>query len=131
MKLEVLETPSGLTRDNLQIIAWNPSDMTVIGSIDTSGALDPEYPNFDYGEPVVFGDYVAWPILWSDDANADYKPAVDVILASARSDAPAFALSDRRCGGGWSQFVDDAGDLYALGNAKAAAEASWPRCGIR
>jgi Domain of unknown function (DUF4374) len=105
-----------MTRDNLQIIVWNPSDMTVLGSIDTSAALDPEYPSFDYGEPVVFGDYVAWPILWSDDANADYKPAVDVILASTSSDAPAFAISDRRCGGGWSLFVDD-GDLYALGNA--------------
>jgi hypothetical protein len=106
-----------MTRDNLQIIVWNPSDMTVSGSIDTSGALDPEYPDFDYGEPVAFGDYVAWPILWSDEANADYKPAVDVILASATSDAPAFAISDRRCGGGWSLFVDDTGDLYALGNA--------------
>jgi hypothetical protein len=106
-----------MTRDNLQIIVWNPSDMTVLGNIDTSAALDPEYPSFDYGEPVVFGDYVAWPILWSDDANADYKPAVDVILASKSSDAPAFSISDRRCGGGWSLFVDDVGDLYALGNA--------------
>jgi hypothetical protein len=106
-----------MTRDNLQIIVWNPTDMTVLGSIDTSSALDPDYPDFDYGEPVLFGDYVAWPILWSDDDNADYKPAVDVILASATSDVPAFAISDRRCGGGWSLFVDDTGDLYALGNA--------------
>lgn len=106
-----------MTRDNMTIIVWNPTDMTVIGSIDTSGALDPDYPSFDYGEPVVFGDYVAWPILWYDDANADYKPAVDVILASASSEAPAFAVGDRRCGGGWSLFTDDEGDLYALGNA--------------
>jgi hypothetical protein len=106
-----------MTRDNLQIIVWNPSDMTVIGSIETSTALDPEYPSFDYGEPVVFGDYVVWPILWYDDDNADYKPAVDVIFASASTDAPAFAVTDRRCGGGWSLFVDDVGDLYALGNA--------------
>jgi uncharacterized protein DUF4374 len=106
-----------MTRDNLQIIVWNPSDMTALGSIDTSAALDPEYPDFDYGEPVVFGDYVAWPVLWSDDDNSDYKPAVDVIIASATSDAPAFSISDRRCGGGWSLFVDDIGDLYALGNA--------------
>jgi hypothetical protein len=80
-----------MTRDNLQIIVWNPTDMTVLGSIDTSSALDPDYPDFDYGEPVLFGDYVAWPILWSDDDNADYKPAVDVILASATSEVPGFA----------------------------------------
>jgi hypothetical protein len=106
-----------MTRDNMQIIVWNPEAMTVSGSIDTSAAIDPNYPSFDYGEPVLFGDYVAWPILWSDDDNFDYKPSVDVILASASSDAPAFALSDSRCGGGWSLFTDPEGDLYALGNA--------------
>jgi hypothetical protein len=106
-----------MTRDNMQIIVWNPTDMTVIGGIDTSGAPDPDYPSFDYGEPVVFGDYVAWPILWYDDSNSDYKPAVDVILASATTDAPAIAISDARCGGGWSLFTDEQGDLYALGNA--------------
>lgn len=106
-----------MTRDNLQIIVWDPSDMAVLGTIDTSAALDPGYPGFDYGEPVLFGDYVAWPILWFDDSTSDYKPAVDVILAAADADEPAFALSDRRCGGGWALFTDDAGDLYALGNA--------------
>lgn len=106
-----------MTRDNMQIIVWNPTDMTLLGSIDASAALDPDYPSFDYGEPVVFGDYVAWPILWYDDENSDYKPAVDVILASASNEEPAFSVSDRRCGGGWALFTDDEGDLYALGNA--------------
>jgi hypothetical protein len=106
-----------MTRDNLQIIVWNPEQMIVIGSIDTSAAIDPAYPSFDYGEPVVFGDYVAWPVLWYDYDNFDFKPSVDVILASASSEAPAFAVSDSRCGGGWSLFTDELGDLYALGNA--------------
>jgi hypothetical protein len=106
-----------MTRDNMQLVVWNPREMTVIGSIDTSAAIDPDYPGFDYGEAVVFGDYVAWPILWFDEDNADYKPAVDVILASAGSEAPAFNVSDRRCGGGWGLFTDERGDLYALGNA--------------
>jgi hypothetical protein len=106
-----------MTRDNLSIIVWDPEAMAVLGSIDTSAALDPGYPSFDYGEPVVFGDYVAWPILWYDYDNFDFKPSVDVILASAHTDAPAFAVSDSRCGGGWSLFTDEQGDLYALGNA--------------
>jgi len=106
-----------MTRDNLQIIVWNPEEMIVLGSIDTSAAIDPSYPSFDYGEPVVFGDYVAWPVLWYDYDNFDFKPSVDVILASASSEAPAFVVSDSRCGGGWSLFTDDVGDLYALGNA--------------
>jgi hypothetical protein len=42
-----------MTRDNMQIIVWNPTDMTVSGSIDTSAAIDPNYPSFDYGEPVL------------------------------------------------------------------------------
>ena len=106
-----------MTRDNLQIIVWNPEEMAIIGSIDTSAAIDPSYPSFDYGEPVLFGDYVAWPVLWYDYDNFDFKPSVDVILASASSEAPAFAVSDTRCGGGWSLFTDELGDLYALGNA--------------
>jgi hypothetical protein len=106
-----------MTRDNLQIIVWNPEEMIVLGGIDTSAAIDPNYPSFDYGEPVVFGDYVAWPVLWYDYDNFDFKPSVDVILASASSDAPAISVSDSRCGGGWSLFTDELGDLYALGNA--------------
>jgi len=106
-----------MTRDNLNIVVWNPEAMKTIGTIDTSAALDPDYPSFDYGEPVLFDDYVAWPILWYDYDTLDFKPAVDVLLASANSDEPAFALSDTRCGGGWSLFVDPEGDLYALGNA--------------
>ena len=106
-----------MTRDNLQIVVWNPEDMVVLGGIDTSAAIDPNYPSFDYGEPVTFGDYVAWPVLWYDYDHFDFKPSVDVILASASSDGPAFMVSDSRCGGGWSLFTDDRGDLYALGNA--------------
>jgi hypothetical protein len=37
------------------------------------------------------------------------------------NDSHRFFLSgvrgDSRCGGGWGLFTDDAGDLYALGNA--------------
>jgi hypothetical protein len=106
-----------MTRDNLQIIVWNPESMTISGEIDTSAALDPNYAEFDYGEPVVFGDYVAWPILWYSYDDFDFKPSVDVIFASSSSNEPAFAVSDSRCGGGWSLFTDDRGDLYALGNA--------------
>jgi hypothetical protein len=106
-----------MTRDNLRIIVWDPQEMTVLGSIDTSAALDPNYPEFDYGEPVLFGDYVAWPILWSSYDDFDFKPSVDVILAPAWTNEPAFAVSDPRCGGGWSLFTDEQGDLYALGNA--------------
>jgi hypothetical protein len=106
-----------MTRDNLNIIVWNPEAMETIGTIDTSDALDPNYPSFDYGEPVLFDGYVAWPILWYDYDSFDFKPSVDVLLASATSEEPAFALSDSRCGGGWSLFTDPRGDLYALGNA--------------
>jgi hypothetical protein len=106
-----------MTRDSMQIIVWDPTEMTTSGTIDTSAAIDPNYPNFDYGEPQLFGDYVAWPILWDDYDQFDFKPSVDVIFASASSNAPAFAISDSRCGGGWSLFTDQIGDLYALGNA--------------
>jgi hypothetical protein len=106
-----------MTRDNLEIIVWDPTEMAVTGTIDTSASIDPVYPNFDYGEPVLFGDYVAWPVLWDDFDNHDFKPSVDVILASATGDEPTFTVSDPRCGGGWSLFTDDEGDLYALGNA--------------
>ena len=106
-----------MTRDNMTIIVWDPSAMETLGTIDASAALDPDYPSYDYGEPVVFDGHVAWPITWYDYDNFDFKPSVDVILASATDDAPAFALSDTRCGAGWSLFTDPEGDLYALGNA--------------
>ncbi len=107
------ERAYSMTRDNLRIVVWNPTEMTVIGGIDTSAAIDPRYTEFDYGEPVLFGDYVAWPILWYSYDDFDFKPALEVILASASSEEPAFAVSDLRCGGGWSLFSDDEGDLHA------------------
>jgi hypothetical protein len=106
-----------MTRDIMQIVVWDPSAMEVIGSIATDAAVDPDYPELDYGEPVLFVDYVAWPVLWYDYDKRRFKPEVGVILASTRSEVPAFVVRDSRCGGGWSLFTDTAGDLYATGNA--------------
>ncbi len=50
-----------MTRDNLNIVIWNPTAMETLGTIETGAALDPNYPSFDYGEPVLFDGYVAWP----------------------------------------------------------------------
>lgn len=106
-----------LTRRNLEIIVWNPSAMQVLGSISVPEGIDPNYAELDYGEPALFGDYVAWPINWGDSKALRFKPELAVILAKANSEEPALIARDRRCGGGWSLFVDDAGDLYATGNA--------------
>lgn len=106
-----------LTRSELAIIAWDPTEMEVLGVISGEALIDPEYPELDYGEPVVFGDYVAWPIQWTDYDHNRFSPDLGVVLASTKSFDPAFVLRDHRCGGGWSLFVDDEGDLYATGNA--------------
>jgi hypothetical protein len=106
-----------LTRDELAIVAWDPTEMAVLGSISGDALIDPEYPELDYGEPVVFGDYVAWPIQWTDYDNNRFSREVGVVLASTSSLEPATVLRDGRCGGGWSLFVDDRGDLYVTGNA--------------
>jgi hypothetical protein len=106
-----------MTRNNMQIVVWDPTAMEVLGSIATDAAIDPEYPELDYGEPAVFGHYVAWPILWYDYDRLRFKQEVGVVLASTTSDAPAVVVRDSRCGGGWTLFTDDAGDLYVTGNA--------------
>lgn len=78
------------TRGELQIVIWNPRDMTLLGSIDMSAAIDPDYAELDYGEPVAFGDYVAWPMLWNDSNAQRYKPDVGVVPAArAYGRAPA------------------------------------------
>jgi len=105
-----------LTRDELELIVWDPTEMVVITSISAANLRDPEYPDLDYGEPALFGDHVAWPIQWSRDGSS-FKPEVGVVLASTTSNEPPLVLRDGRCGAGWMLFVDDAGDLYATGNA--------------
>jgi hypothetical protein len=128
-----------MTRDNLQLVAWDPTEMALIGSISTDALLDPEYPDLDYGEPVVFGDHVAWPILWYDEDNFRFKPELGVVLASSTSLEPLSVQRDTRCGGGWSLFKDTAGDLYVTGNAWfgfahffGPDAASWPNdCVLR
>lgn len=98
------------------MVVWDPESMQVLGSIPTEGLFDPDYPRVEYGEPVAFGDYVAWPILWSDYDNLRFKPELGVALVPAEIDAEPLILSDARCGAGWSLFEDPEGDVYAVGN---------------
>jgi hypothetical protein len=106
-----------LTRNNMQIVVWNPTTMELLGSISTDAVPDPDYPDLDIGEPARFGDHVAWPVLWYDYDNLRFKPELGVILAAAGTEDAAFVERDSRCGGGWSLFTDSAGDLYVTGNA--------------
>jgi hypothetical protein len=103
--------------DALGMVVWDPSSMQVLGSISTEGFVDPDYPRVEYGEPASFGEYLAWPILWSDYDNLRFKPEVGVALTNIASDAPPIVLRDARCGAGWTLFTDRAGDLYVTGNA--------------
>jgi Domain of unknown function (DUF4374) len=101
--------------DSLDVISWDPSTME-IRHVTTPDALeDPDYPRVEYGEPELFGDFVAWPVLWSDYDNFRFKPEVGVVLTALEGDAAAKVVRDRRCGAGWELFVDDAGDLYVTG----------------
>jgi hypothetical protein len=106
-----------LTTENMQIVAWNPTEMVILGSISTAALEDPDYVRVEYGEPTVFGEYVAWPILWYDYDNLRFKPEQGVALAKIGSLEPAIVVRDGRCGAGWSLFSDPAGDLYVTGNA--------------
>ncbi|MEY4548371.1 MAG: hypothetical protein RL685_4566 [Pseudomonadota bacterium] len=98
------------------LVVWNPTSMEVLGSTSTAALFDPDYPRVEYGEPVGFGEYVAWPILWSDYDNLRFKPEVGVALVAREPGVAPIVLRDGRCGAGWSLFKDEAGDLYAIGN---------------
>lgn len=106
-----------LTRDELELIVWDPEAMLIRGSVSAANIADAEYPDLDYGEAVSFGDYVAWPIQWADWKSERFRPEVGVVLASTRSLEPPIVLRDGRCGAGWMLYVDDAGDLHATGTA--------------
>jgi hypothetical protein len=99
------------------IVVWDPSAMEVLGAISTAALVDADYPRVEYGEPALFGEYVAWPILWSDYDNLRFKPELGVALSRVDSEEPATVLRDRRCGAGWSLLTDELGDLYVTGNA--------------
>lgn len=104
-----------MARGELQIVVWNPRKMEIIGSIDASAALDSDYPEYDYGEPLRFGDHVVWPILWNDSEGLRHRPEVGVVFAHAETEDPAFVALDKRCGGSWTLFEDEEGDLYVTG----------------
>lgn len=106
-----------LLSDAQALVVWNPSTMELIGDISTEALFDAEYPRVEYGEAVRFGDYVAWPISWTDYDNLRFKPVVGVALAHADDEEQLIVRTDARCGAGWSLFADEAGDLYAVGNA--------------
>jgi hypothetical protein len=106
-----------LTTENMQIVAWDPTEMVILGSISAAALEDPDYVRVEYGEPAVFGEYVTWPILWSDYDNLRFKAAQGVAFAKIDTLEPAIVASDSRCGAGWSLFTDPVGDLYVTGNA--------------
>jgi hypothetical protein len=101
--------------DSLDIISWDPSEMEIERVSPPEELEDPDYPRVEYGEPELFGDFVAWPVLWSDYDNLRFKPEVGVVLSALEGDAPPKVVRDSRCGAGWELFVDDTGDLYVTG----------------
>lgn len=101
--------------DDLLLVAWDPTAMEIRGTIPTEGLEDPAYPRVEYGEPELFGEFVAWPVLWSDYDNFRFKPEVGVLLSALDGGSPARTVRDARCGAGWELFVDAAGDLYVTG----------------
>jgi hypothetical protein len=108
----ISETKAYLLDDrSLQAVVWNPTDMTITGSIDL-GALGKEgwITYFDY-RPKLRGADLVLPAYYFDDSFGAASGEAAVAFIDTLTDAVE-VVRDDRCGGFSTSALDDEGDIY-------------------
>lgn len=100
------------------VAVFDPTEMTITGTIPADVLVNDDFPLGIVGKPAHFGDYVAFGVDWMDRANLrTYDKAAVGLVRDDTEDEPVMLVEDDRCAGVYETFVDDQGDLYAMGTA--------------
>lgn len=109
-------------RDNQQLIVWNPTEMTISGTISlTQTNRDGFLSLFSY-TPIVRGSQLLFSVGWFDwNTNDSVRGETGLVAIDTTTDQVTSFTTDNRCGGITTGFEVGNGDFYLVSSALAGA----------
>jgi hypothetical protein len=109
-------------RDNRQLIIWNPTAMTISGSIDLAQTEREGYLSLYGYTPVIRGNQLLFTVGWFDWTTNDTVLAeTGLVVIDTATDTVARFDVDDRCGGITTGIEVANGDVYFASSALAGA----------
>jgi hypothetical protein len=109
-------------RANARLIVWNPSDMTVTGSIDLPETLREGYLALYGYTSIVRGKQLLFSVGWFDwEQNDSILAETGLVAIDTETDSVAAFDTDTRCAGITQTVVTPTGDAYFVSSALAGA----------
>ncbi|MFE8605572.1 MxcI protein [Archangium violaceum] len=103
-----------------QVVIWNPTAMTVTGSIPLDSLAIPDTTLSFSGAPVLLENQIIMPVGWRQDAVANIIGKAGVVSVDTRTDT-AIISTDDRCGYTHDAVVGADGKVYIATEAYGAA----------
>lgn len=105
-----------MNSEQLEVIVWNPREMTISGTIDLSSLRNPAFPNF-YADGGTLVENELYAMFWNDEWDAGrLDRAVNVAVIDTSADQLSQTLRDERCASAWSGSRLPDGHFYIPGN---------------
>lgn len=109
-------------RDGRQLIVWNPTAMTVSGSIPLPETSRDGFISLYGYTPVMRGDQLLFTVGWFDwGSNDSVRPETGLVVIDTTTDRLARFDIDTRCGGVTQAIATGSGDVYLVSSALAGA----------
>lgn len=109
-------------RENQQLIVWNPTEMTVSGSIDLPQTNRDGFLSLYGYAPIVRGNQLLFSVGWFDWTTTDsVRDETGLVVIDTTTDQVARFDVDTRCGGITSAVETSNGDVYLVSSALAGA----------
>lgn len=102
-----------LDEANLQVVVWNPAELTIDGTIDVSELEREGYQRvlFPLFHSVVRGDRVLASVAWQNE-EGEFRKATGLLVLDTARDAVARVEETDRCAGAQDIIVGSNGDAY-------------------
>ncbi|MEM7135775.1 MAG: hypothetical protein AAF500_04305 [Myxococcota bacterium] len=121
------------------IIQWDPSAMTITGTIDLSGIARPGEVALAGDRPLRRGDELVIAIHYlglGADGKTGFAPESMLVFLDPTTDAVQELVAIENCGGISDMFLDDQGDLYAASDfagitTRLVGDRGGPECIVR
>jgi len=105
-----------LDGSQLQVLVWNPSDMTLRGNISLAELVKQGNLTILSTRPVVRGNQLVFAAGWQDEDASGVQPGMALITIDTQTDALTIQPADDRCRDPGELTLAADGTIYAFSN---------------
>jgi hypothetical protein len=111
-----------------QLVVWNPTDMTVTGSVPIPEAIRDGFVSYYGLTPLLRGTDLVFTVAWFDwNVNDEILGETGLVVLDTTTDTVTSFTTDDRCGGIVQGIELDSGETYFVSSALAAATHVYER----